>query len=296
MAGARKGYVALARRAEWFLAALADSGNATMAAQAAGVGRGRIYARRRDDAAFARGWAEALARFEAGQRDELALDGAGGAEAAGSKAADSIWEKVTVADGLVLRRGRRGAMQLAAARPRDWSGKIQAAFLDHYVASGNVALAARAAGVARGTVWRRRRTDPDFAAAWDALKQETYDRMELMLIERASAQIAGPEGAEGGDAGEAGAAGAGQAAAFDPQLAMWLLKRRDAELGGTLRRGRGAMRPPRIEDVTAKILRKVEAIERHRARMAQGWMPGGAAGGGEAGGGEAGGGEGDGSG
>jgi hypothetical protein len=263
MAGRRKGYVPLARRAEWFLAALAESGNATMAAEAAGVGRGRIYARRRGDAAFAQRWTEALARFEAGQREGLAAD------EAPPEAAGAIWEKVTVADGLVLRRGRRGAMQLAAARPRDWSGRIQAAFLDHYVASGNVALAARAAGVAPGTVWRRRRTDPDFAAAWDALKQETYDRMELMLIERATAQIAGPAEAGGGEAEEAGQVGqVGQAVAFDPQLAMWLLKRRDAELSGSLRRGLGVMRPPSIEEVTEKIVRQVEAIKRHRARMA----------------------------
>jgi hypothetical protein len=47
------------RKEKCFLEVLAESGNVTVAAQAGGVSRSRMYERRQEDEAFAKAWEEA---------------------------------------------------------------------------------------------------------------------------------------------------------------------------------------------------------------------------------------------
>jgi hypothetical protein len=81
--------------------------------------------------------------------------------------------------------------------------------------------------------------------------EEATDRLEFHLIEAGTNLLTGAGGA-----------------ARDPHLAMWILKREDQKRAGTPRRGAAVGRLPSIEEVTEKILRRVDAIERHRARQA----------------------------
>lgn len=251
----RRPCVPLKRRAGRFLEALAGCGNVTMALAAAGLGRDRAYRLRREDAGFAAGWAAALARFRdwADGAEGLGEDeedgGGGGGGGAGRAAA-------LEADGLVLRRGRGGALQIVSARPNQWSARREATFLAFLAACGNVTAASEAAGFTSKCAWERRRLCPAFAKAWDAAKAEAIDRMEMLLIEEGTNLLRAED-----------------AARRDPQLAMWLLKRRDAEAAGTLKRGRGVPAPRRIEDVRESILGKLSAMARHREKeqLAQGW-------------------------
>lgn len=58
-------------------------------------------------------------------------------------------------------------------------------FLDALKATGIVARACRVVGVSYGTVYALRRSDGDFAAAWDDALEESYDTLEAEARRRA---------------------------------------------------------------------------------------------------------------
>lgn len=238
----RRVYVPLKRRAARFLEALEMTGNVTMARETAGLGKDRVYLHRKENAEFAAAWEAALARFAA--RVDLP-SGQGLDEAALEK------------DGLVVRPGRGGRLQVVSARPNQWTRKKEDAFLAHFSVSANVTAASRAAGFTSKAAWERRRTCAHFEQRFEEAKAQALDAIELMLMEEGARLLAAGEGEKP-----------------DPQVAMWLLKRRDQAAAGTLRRGgRYAPKPPTIEEVTAKIVRRVGAIKRHEEaeRIAAGW-------------------------
>jgi molybdenum-dependent DNA-binding transcriptional regulator ModE len=243
--GRRSVYVPVKRRAARFLEALAESGNVSLACDVAGLRKDRAYKLRKDDASFAAGWAAAKAAFEA--REEAA--------------AETLAEERLRREGLVVRTGRDGRVQVSKAHSRAWGRRHDAIFFAALEQSGNIASAAQAAGFSYQAAWRRARTCPAFAERLREVKAAAVERLEFALIE------------EGGKALRAGAELEQEAARVDPQLAMWLLKREDQKNAGTLKRGAAWPRPRTLEETQASILRKLSAIERHRApeRIAKGW-------------------------
>lgn len=246
-AGRRRVQVPLGRRKARFLEALEGCGNVTMALETAGLGRDRAYRLRREDEGFAARWAAAIAAFRLW---------AEGAEETGACEEGGDGPGAAPGEGLVLRRGRGGALQIVAARPNQWTAQREETFLAFLKACGNVTAASGAAGFTSKCAWERRRTVPDFARRWDEAKAEAVERMEWLLIEEGTNLLEAQD-----------------AARRDPQLAMWLIKRRDAEAAGTLRRGRGVPAPPSIETVEDKIVARVAAIRRHKEsqQLARGW-------------------------
>ena len=76
----------------------------------------------------------------------------------------------------------------AGARPDrrrrpDWAPR----FLEAIRSSGNVRLAARAAGIDRSTPYQRARRDPVFAAAWAEATEDAIDLLEAEARRRALA-------------------------------------------------------------------------------------------------------------
>lgn len=63
--------------------------------------------------------------------------------------------------------------------------KKDALFLAALRTSGNVTIAAEAAGYARRSVYEWRDADPDFSAAWDDALGEAADRLEIEARRRA---------------------------------------------------------------------------------------------------------------
>lgn len=241
----RSVYVPLKRRAQKFLEALGASGNVSLACEIAGVGKDRIYRHRRENEAFAAEWAAAKAAFEAK-----------------ADAGDGIDLEALEKDGLAVRRGRGGCVQIVSAHPQAWTRRDEDLFFAHYAATGNVSASARAAGFSEKAAWERARTVPAFRERLAEAKLDATTRLELYLIEEGTNQLRGTDGGR-----------------RDPQLAMWLLKREDQRQAGTLRRGNAGFGrhkgPPErsFEEAKQSILRKVEAIERHqdRERLATGW-------------------------
>jgi hypothetical protein len=250
---------------EAFLCALRESGNVRRATAAAGLAVSAPYRRRASDGAFAAAWEAAV---------KVAAERAAAILAAGAPGRDTV------------RLQSGGRLQLSAPRAREWTTKSERVFLDVLSATANARAAATAAGVSASGAWVRRRRVPAFAEAWDEAVADGHARLEMLMMERGTALL-------GGAALDEGAARAAQPqdedardaaarAAFDPQVAMWLLKRQDQRRAGTARRKRPWEREVPIEEVRASIMRKVEAMARANARGLR--SAGGGASGSEAGG------------
>lgn len=60
---------------------------------------------------------------------------------------------------------------------------------------------------------------------------------------------------------------------FDPDFALRFLKWREEKRRGAVNRGAAVAAPPPIEEVTERIIAKIEAIERHERRRRGGEPP-----------------------
>lgn len=173
-----------------------------------------------------------------------------------------------------IRRGADGRLKIQAQGRRRWSRRKEELFFAVLRECGNIAASARAAGVSREAVWKRRREWPAFARRFG----EALDEAEIILEFRIAchgtnwAEIGGFEEEEeappprDGQSSSPANAGEEQQVPFDPELAMRFLKWRRDERGG--RRGAAAALPP-AEEVRERILRKVAAIQRHKALAAR---------------------------
>lgn len=71
---------------------------------------------------------------------------------------------------------------------RDW----RVAFLTHLADGGHVRASAKAAGVARSTVYDERERNPAFAAAWVDALEESTEQLEREAIRRAAEGVEEP--------------------------------------------------------------------------------------------------------
>jgi hypothetical protein len=136
--------------------------------------------------------------------------------------------------------------------------KARETFLSHFAANCNVAAAAAAAGVSAPALYRWRRDEPDFAAAWDEALEMGYQLLEARLVAHALDGDCG--GALNGIAPIA-------AAPIEVELALKLmaLHRQNAAKGV---RGRPPKPVPR-EDMMKVLLARIELIEQRRRAKAE---------------------------
>lgn len=161
----------------------------------------------------------------------------------------------------VIRRTSNGRWQLAAVRPGQWTRVTEAAFFAYLRETGNIAAAARSVGTEPSSVFERLRKWPAFARRWDEVLEDASVTLEFRLATQ--------DGAAAGDALEdpaAEAAAEAGRAKFDPKFALRFLKWRHEKQSGRARRRGRVPAPPSIEEVTERIVRRVQAIKRHRAR------------------------------
>ena len=241
-----------AAEAAAFLTELEVSGNARRATATAGLGLSMPYRRRALDREFAAAWDAALDKAAA--RTAAAI-------AAGAPERDRV------------RRLSGGRPQLATPRAGQWTVKTERVFLDVLSATANATAAARATGVSAAGAWVRRRHLPAFAQAWDEAVADGHARLEMLMMERGTSLLGGEAFAPGGgrrapddrERDEHARDEKGRDA-FDPQIAMWLLKRRDQLRAGTSKMARSWERVPDIEEVRESIMRKLDAMRRSRER------------------------------
>jgi hypothetical protein len=95
---------------------------------------------------------------------------------------DFVWE-AGVASKLVLVGGKKP--QMRKARAQSWSKEKEAEFLSVLAETCNVTQACERAGVSVGHAYRKRKTDAAFRAGWLEAIGTAYQRLELVLLDRA---------------------------------------------------------------------------------------------------------------
>lgn len=158
--------------------------------------------------------------------------------------------------GTIIRESGADGPKLVHTRGLRWSDAAEARFLDALAASCNVRHAAREAGFGEYTVYRRRRIDPAFAERWRAALVRGFERLEELLLQRATEMLEGHQP--------------------DPDTpmppvnfrdAMTLLAQHRATVTGEPVQGKGRRARVRsLDEVRASILAKLEAIEAKRLR------------------------------
>lgn len=243
--GGRRDYHRLtAEERARFLQVLRETGNRKAAAAAIGVDPRLMDQRREFDPELHRDWEAAVEEAHRG------LSGATGP-----------FDCPQTSGHNMIRRGKRGRLQLVSTGEDRWNSAVERRFLEALRVCGNVRAAAKAVGFSEGAIWNRRRKWPAFAQALDELLEE----VELALEFRLGCQGSDVVPAEGEEPGTDESLAPVESAPFDPEAAMRFLKWREEKRRGCRRRTPHA-KPPSIEEVTEKIVRRVEAIKRHRAR------------------------------
>ena len=94
-------------------------------------------------------------------------------------------------EGYYLRAARKDGPQILHCTSDRWHEAREQAFLDALGASCNVTLAAHASGLAKASLYRRRRRDPGFADRWQEALSQGYVRVEMLLLDLAENTLAG---------------------------------------------------------------------------------------------------------
>lgn len=225
-------------RREAFFRALAETGNQTLAAERAKVSRSWVQLHRSEDPAFrervARTVAEAKARLE---------------EAEGVRPA-SGWGSLD-GEELVVRGGNGRRTQIARARLKQWSPRVEARFLATLAATCNVKAACAAVELSAASAYAHAKRWQGFADRWREAIEIGYLRIEAGLLAHAGNPFSERE--------------------VSPELemppitvdqALHLLhmhKREVRGIGG--RPGIGRPAPKSLEELKPGILRKLERFQ-----------------------------------
>jgi len=146
-----------ARRAAFF-AALRETGNQSLAAEAAKVSRSWVALHRANDADFRRELEAALRQA----RDRL--------DRHPERRPPSGWGYLDGEELVVKGSGGPGGgrrVQIARARLRQWTPRIEERFLAALMATGNVGASLAEAGMSKGSAYAHRKRWPGFARRWD---------------------------------------------------------------------------------------------------------------------------------
>jgi hypothetical protein len=230
-------------RRKAFLKALAETDNVTLAAERAKVSRSWVLKARKAEAAFDAACEEAVRQSFgrlAGQES--------------NRPARRGWGHLDGME-LVVRGSNRRRVQIARARPGQFSPRTEDRFLAVLAATGSVKAAYGAAGMSKSAAYSHRKRWPGFAARWDAAIADSEVRLEFALV---NALGANPFSAE--EPPEAAAV-----PPMHPEEMLHSLRMNQYRLHGLGKRPGRRGRPPTIEAVTDKLIRAVDAIERGRA-------------------------------
>jgi len=230
-----------ARRAV-FLKALRETGNQTIAAERAKVSRSWVQLHRSTDPAFDAACRAAIAEAKAN------LSRAQGRQP------PSGWGHLDGEELVVKGSGGSGGgrrIQIARARLKQWTPRIEDRFLATLAATCNVKAACAEVGFTQASAYGHRKRWPGFAKRWDEAIQTADIRLSFALVEH----------------------GANPFSSLDPPAPvpippmsvddalhnLYMHQHQTAGVGG--RPGR-TPREPTGEEAARVILRKIEAIER----------------------------------
>lgn len=157
-------------------------------------------------------------------------------------------------EGRQARAGGKDGPQIVRSKGNRWTEEAEEIFLDQLAVTANYTLAAKACGFSREAIYRRRRRDPGFAERCRAAIAQAVDRIDALLVEGAERALEGlsPD----------------PASPIPPMTvaeAIQVVKLHRPSVTGRGRLAGWRGRPRPLAEVKASILRKLSAIERHRA-------------------------------
>ena len=154
-------------------------------------------------------------------------------------------------DELVLAGGKK--TQLRKASKRDWTKTKEKKFLSALAETCNVTRAAVEAGVSVSAAYRRRKADAAFRGAWIDAVGAAYQRLEMVLLERAF--VGSEKIVRRRDGSEE------RMVEYPNQLALALLKmhRDTAVEAGT------EVPADDVEEIRERLLEKLERLRKRRA-------------------------------
>ena len=161
-------------RKDAFLAALRETGNQTLAAERAKVSRSWVQLQRSNDPAF-RGAVEEAVRQA---RDRLT--------AHPERRPPGGWGFLDGEELVVRGTGGSGGgkrVQVARARLKQWTPRVEARFLATLAATCNVKAACAEVGMTAAGAYAHRKRWRAFAERWDAAEEEGFARLEAGLLE-----------------------------------------------------------------------------------------------------------------
>jgi hypothetical protein len=245
-------------RKDAFLAALRETGNRTLAAEAAKVSQSWVGLQRKSDPDFKRACAEAV---EAAKRCLSGLpDQVRGSQ--GSCEPPTGWRFLDGEELVVRGTGGSGGgkrVQIARARLRQWTPRVEERFLAALAATCNVKAACAEVGLTAASAYNHRNRWQRFAERWDEALEIGYVQLEFGLVERAGNLFSGDGPVE-----------VGPIRAMTAAHAIHLLHMHKHAVHRIGKRPGLRAREPDIESVRAEILRKVDALDRaDKRRLAE---------------------------
>ncbi len=171
-----------ARRAAFFRA-LRATGNQTLACERAKVSRSWVQLQRATDPQFRAEVAAAVAEAKAHLDPST---GSGQARWDGTRKPPSGWGHLDGEELVVKGTGGSGGgkrIQIARARLKQWTPRVERRFLTALMATCNVTAACAEVGMSPSGAYAHRRRWPRFAALWDEAIAEGYARIEIALLE-----------------------------------------------------------------------------------------------------------------
>lgn len=242
-------------RKDAFLAAVRETGNQTIGAERAKVSRSWVQLHRTEDLAFRKAVDEAVAQAKAALRQARDEHGNGTKPPTG-------WGFLDGAELVVRGTGGAGGgkrVQIARARVRQWSPRVEERFLAALGSTCNVKAACAEVGLTPASAYNHRRRWPAFARRWDAAVEQGYTQIEMGLIECAGSFLSGEELPD-----------AAPISGMTVTHALHLLHMHKHAVHRIGKRPGLRASLPDIEEVRAQIVRRVEAIRRHDPqRLAQ---------------------------
>ncbi|MCW3847026.1 hypothetical protein OF829_07220 [Sphingomonas sp. LB-2] len=229
-------------RREAFFRALAETGNQTLAAERAKVSRSWVTLHRAADPEF-------RARIAAARAEAKARIARAKAEG-GGVAPPSGWGSLDGAE-LVVRGGNGRWTQIARARLKQWSPRVEARFLGVLAATCNVKAACTAVGLTAASAYAHAKRWQGFAERWREAVEIGYLRIEAGLLAQADGNPFSDR-------------------EVDPEVAMppmtvaqalQLLHMHKREVRGIGGRPGVSGPPPSFEAVKPGILRKLERFQ-----------------------------------
>ena len=182
-------------RKDAFLAALRETGNRTLAAEAAKVSQAWVGLHRKSDAAFKRACEEAVEAAKRVLRDASSTGSAAPQdERRGTNGPPTGWGFLDGEELVVRGTGGSGGgkrVQIARARLRQWTPRVEERFLAALAATCNVKAACAEVGLTAASAYNHRRRWMGFAERWDEAVATGYARLEAGLLEHACNMLSG---------------------------------------------------------------------------------------------------------